>query len=107
MLRDYLDVRANLHGGVDNWLNVVEIKFFLHIYVFIGANIGLALFVGVIVANYNENRSDHAALLTVAQKQWQDLLQRIQLTTPKKIPPLPSCKASNHRHSKLLYTDSY
>jgi hypothetical protein len=106
VLRDYLDVRANLHGGVDNWLNVVEIKFFLHIYVFIGANIGLALFVGVIVANYNENRSDHAALLTVAQKQWQDLLQRIQLTTPKKIPPLPSYSNKVRYYLYLFVSDS-
>ena len=87
-----MDLKAELHGGFDNWLNLIELKVFLHIYIFIGANIGLALFVGVIVANYNENRSDHAALLTVGQKQWQDLQQRISLTTPKKIPPIPSCE---------------
>lgn len=29
---------------------------FIHIYVFIGCMIGLTLFVGVVIANYTENR---------------------------------------------------
>ena len=91
-LRDYLDVKVETHNGPSDIVNQLELKFVLHLYVFIGANLGLALFVGVIVANYNENKSNHAALLTVGQKQWLDLLQIIQLTSPKKIPPAPPCE---------------
>ena len=91
-LRDYVDVRVDIHQDIHDFVNQLELKTFLHLYVFIGANLGLTLFVGVIVANYNENRSNHAALLTVGQKQWLDLLQRIQLTAPKKIPPAPPCE---------------
>ena len=35
---------------------------FIHMYVFIGSMIGLTLFVGVVIANYRENRG--TALLT-------------------------------------------
>lgn len=35
---------------------------FIHIYVFIGCMIGLTLFVGVIIANYSENRVDSRPL---------------------------------------------
>ena len=95
-LRDYLDVKVDIHNNASDIVNQIELKTLLHLYVFIGANLGLTLFVGVIVANYNENKSTHAALLTVGQKQWLDLLQRIQLTAPKKIPPAPPCKLSCH-----------
>jgi len=94
-LRDYMDVRVEIHENTHDFINQFELKTLLHLYVFIGANLGLTLFVGVIVANYNENRSNHAALLTVGQKQWLDLLQRIQLTAPKKIPPAPPCELSH------------
>jgi hypothetical protein len=38
---------------------------YIHMYVFLGSMIGLTLFVGVVIANYRENRG--TALLTVDQ----------------------------------------
>ena len=62
---------------------------YLHIFVFIGVNLGLQLFVGIVVNNFNEHKPDHSALLTVSQKRWQDLTQRISLTRPIKLPLEP------------------
>uniref|UniRef100_A0A914YYD4 Ion transport domain-containing protein n=1 Tax=Panagrolaimus superbus TaxID=310955 RepID=A0A914YYD4_9BILA len=61
---------------------------FLHVYVFMGCMIGLTLFVGVIVANYMENRG--TALLTVDQRRWHDLKARLRMAQPLHIPPKPS-----------------
>lgn len=41
---------------------------YIHIFVFIGCMIGLTLFVGVVIANYSENKG--TALLTVDQRRW-------------------------------------
>ena len=38
---------------------------YIHLYVFLGSMIGLTLFVGVVIANYRENKG--TALLTVDQ----------------------------------------
>ncbi|KHN81661.1 Sodium leak channel non-selective protein, partial [Toxocara canis] len=61
---------------------------FIHIYVFIGCMIGLTLFVGVVIANYTENRG--TALLTVDQRRWHDLKARLKMAQPLHVPPKPS-----------------
>ncbi|KAL3309093.1 hypothetical protein Ciccas_012363, partial [Cichlidogyrus casuarinus] len=60
---------------------------YIHLFVFIGCLIGLTLFVGVVIANYSENKG--TALLTVDQRRWLDLKGRIKLTQPLHIPPRP------------------
>lgn len=54
-------------------LNLFEIilqvhAIYIHIYIFLGCMIGLTLFVGVVIANYSENKG--TALLTVDQRRW-------------------------------------
>ncbi|OAF67513.1 hypothetical protein A3Q56_04742 [Intoshia linei] len=49
--------------------------------------IGLTLFVGVVIANYSENKG--TALLTVDQKRWKYLVGRIKLSQPLQTPPRP------------------
>ncbi|KAI6235562.1 Sodium leak channel non-selective protein [Aphelenchoides besseyi] len=61
---------------------------FIHFYVFIGSMIGITLFVGVVVANYMENRG--TALLTVDQRRWHDLKARLRMAQPLHVPPKPS-----------------
>lgn len=77
---------------------------FIHIYVFIGCMIGLTLFVGVVIANYTENRVSSititikmisnklqgTALLTVDQRRWHDLKARLKMAQPLHVPPKPS-----------------
>ena len=70
-------------------LLVIYINVYLHVFVFFAVTIGLQLFVGIIVSSFNENKSEHSGLLTVSQKRWIDLLRRIQLTRPVKLPPEP------------------
>ncbi|KAK6025083.1 hypothetical protein OSTOST_09027, partial [Ostertagia ostertagi] len=50
--------------------------------------IGLTLFVGVVIANYTENRG--TALLTVDQRRWHDLKARLKMAQPLHVPPKPS-----------------
>ncbi|VDN11503.1 unnamed protein product [Dibothriocephalus latus] len=66
---------------------------YIHLFVFIGCMIGLTLFVGVVIANYKENKG--TALLTVDQRRWLDLKGRIKLTQPLHIPPRPSMSESS------------
>ena len=66
------------------------LKIYLHVFVFVGVNLGLQLFVGIVVTNFNEHKPDHSALLSVSQKRWTDLMQSIALTQPIKSPPQPS-----------------
>ncbi|KAI6177079.1 Sodium leak channel non-selective protein [Aphelenchoides bicaudatus] len=61
---------------------------FIHIYVFLGSMIGITLFVGVVVANYMQNRG--TALLTVDQRRWHDLKARLRMAQPLHVPPKPS-----------------
>ena len=60
---------------------------YIHAFVFIGCQIGLTLFVGVVVSNYLVNKG--TALLTVDQRRWLDLKGRIRLTQPLHTPPRP------------------
>jgi len=90
-VRDFLmnnDDALYLDIGEENLL-VLYINAYLHVFVFFAVTIGLQLFVGIIVSSFNENKSEHSGLLTVSQKRWIDLLRRIQLTRPVKLPPEP------------------
>lgn len=83
------------------WLDIRDVliarqglvhSIYVHIYVFLGCMIGLTLFVGVVIANYSENRG--TALLTVDQRRWCDLRKRIKIAQPLHLPPRPD-------HSRL------
>ncbi|CAF3650795.1 unnamed protein product, partial [Rotaria sp. Silwood1] len=82
--------------SLEGWLDIRDIimermgpehVIFVHIFVFIGTLIGLTLFVGVVIANYSENKG--TALLTVDQRRWMDLKGRIKLAQPLRGPPRP------------------
>ncbi|XP_055338737.1 sodium leak channel NALCN-like isoform X1 [Paramacrobiotus metropolitanus] len=60
---------------------------YVHIYVFLGSMIGLTLFVGVVIANYSENKG--TALLTVDQRRWCDLKKRLKIAQPLHLPSRP------------------
>lgn len=82
----------NASNFIDNYYFLITMKYmrvYLHVFVFLGVNLGLQLFVGIVVNNFNEHKPDHSALLTVSQKRWQDLVERIALTRPIKQPPEP------------------
>ncbi|XP_032878993.1 sodium leak channel non-selective protein isoform X2 [Amblyraja radiata] len=53
---------------------------YIHVFVFLGCMIGLTLFVGVVIANFNENKG--TALLTVDQRRWEDLKSRLKIAQP-------------------------
>ena len=76
-VRDILTKRVGWVGSV-----------YLHLYVFIACLIGLTLFIGVIVSNFNENKG--IALYTVEQKRWEDLKKRLELAQPLHMPPRPT-----------------
>nr|XP_039260022.1 sodium leak channel non-selective protein-like isoform X1 [Styela clava] len=61
---------------------------YIHIFVFLGSMVGLTLFIGVVIANYNENKG--TALLTVDQKRWENLKCRLKLAQPLHLPPRPT-----------------
>ncbi|CAG5136606.1 unnamed protein product, partial [Candidula unifasciata] len=82
--------------SLEGWLEVRDViidrvgpseAIYIHFFVFIGYMIGLTLFVGVVIANYSENKG--TALLTVDQRRWLDLKGRIKLAQPLHIPPRP------------------
>ncbi|XP_078311875.1 sodium leak channel NALCN-like isoform X4 [Crassostrea virginica] len=82
--------------SLEGWLEVrdviiervgLEYAIYVHVFVFMGYMIGLTLFVGVVIANYSENKG--TALLTVDQRRWLDLKGRIKLAQPLHIPPRP------------------
>ncbi|KAK3584758.1 hypothetical protein CHS0354_002278 [Potamilus streckersoni] len=82
--------------SLEGWLEVRDViidrvgpihAIYVHVFVFIGYMIGLTLFVGVVIANYSENKG--TALLTVDQRRWLDLKGRIKLAQPLHIPPRP------------------
>merc|ERR1719282_966986 len=60
---------------------------YIHLYIFLGSMIGLTLFVGVVIANYRENKG--TALLTVDQMRWSDLKKRLKIAQPLHVPPKP------------------
>lgn len=74
-LEGWLEVRDVIQAVV-----APEYSLYVHIYVLIGSMIGLTLFVGVIVMNFNEKKG--IALLTVDQRRWQDLKKRLRLAQP-------------------------
>nr|CAH7755462.1 unnamed protein product [Callosobruchus chinensis] len=63
---------------------------YIHVYIFLGCMIGLTLFVGVVIANYSENKG--TALLTVDQRRWCDLKKRLKIAQPLHLPPRPDGK---------------
>ncbi|XP_065924032.1 sodium leak channel NALCN isoform X6 [Magallana gigas] len=82
--------------SLEGWLEVRDViiervgpehAIYVHVFVFMGYMIGLTLFVGVVIANYSENKG--TALLTVDQRRWLDLKGRIKLAQPLHIPPRP------------------
>ncbi|XP_041355861.1 sodium leak channel non-selective protein-like [Gigantopelta aegis] len=82
--------------SLEGWLEIRDViikrvgsveAIYIHLFVFLGYMIGLTLFVGVVVANYSENKG--TALLTVDQRRWMDLKGRIKLAQPLHIPPRP------------------
>ncbi|KAK7076029.1 hypothetical protein SK128_019150 [Halocaridina rubra] len=75
-IRDVLRIRL---GGAST--------IYIHIFVFLGCMIGLTLFVGVVIANYSENKG--TALLTVDQRRWCDLKKRLKIAQPLHLPPRP------------------
>ncbi|XP_076454223.1 sodium leak channel NALCN-like [Babylonia areolata] len=86
--------------SLEGWLEVRDViisrvgaaeAIYIHLFVFIGYMIGLTLFVGVVIANYSENKG--TALLTVDQRRWLDLKGRIKLAQPLHIPPRPERSA--------------
>lgn len=81
-LEGWLEVRDVIRDTVGSSYAV-----FVHIYVLFGSMIGLTLFVGVVVTNFNEHKG--IALLTVDQRRWQDLKKRLRLAQPLHLPPRP------------------
>ena len=81
-LEGWLEVRDVIQAVVAE-----EYSLYVHIYVLIGSMVGLTLFVGVIVMNFNEKKG--IALLTVDQRRWQDLKKRLRLAQPLHIAPRP------------------
>ncbi|KAL3268371.1 hypothetical protein HHI36_007487 [Cryptolaemus montrouzieri] len=81
------------------WLDVRDVlikalgpvhAIYIHVYIFLGCMIGLTLFVGVVIANYSENKG--TALLTVDQRRWCDLKKRLKIAQPLHLPPRPDGK---------------
>lgn len=70
---------------------------YIHIFVFLGCMIGLTLFVGVVIANYSENKG--TALLTVDQRRWCDLKKRLKIAQPLHLPPRPD----GHKFRAFIY----
>ena len=81
-LEGWTDVRDILEEQI-GWMA----SLYPHIYVFFACLIGLTLFIGVIVNNFNENKG--TALLTVEQKRWKDLKKKLELAQPLHLPPKP------------------
>ncbi|XP_076062882.1 sodium leak channel non-selective protein na isoform X2 [Oratosquilla oratoria] len=82
------------------WLDIREVlikrlgtssAIYIHLFVFLGCMIGLTLFVGVVIANYSENKG--TALLTVDQRRWCDLKKRLKIAQPLHLPPRPDGRA--------------
>ena len=65
-------------------------SFYMHTYVFLAVNMVLQLLLGIVVNNFNEHKAGHSFLLSVQQSRWSELLQRIALQRPYKLPKEPS-----------------
>ena len=64
-------------------------KIYIHTFVFFAVNIGLQLFLGIVVKNFNEHKPGHSFLMSVEQKRWVELMQRVSLQRPDKLPQEP------------------
>uniref|UniRef100_T1INA8 Ion transport domain-containing protein n=1 Tax=Strigamia maritima TaxID=126957 RepID=T1INA8_STRMM len=92
--------------SLEGWLDIRDIiidrmgylhAIYIHIFVFLGCMIGLTLFVGVVIANYSENKG--TALLTVDQRRWCDLKKRLKIAQPLHLPPRPD----GHKFRAFIY----
>ncbi|XP_071581667.1 sodium leak channel NALCN-like isoform X2 [Temnothorax nylanderi] len=83
--KGWLDVRDVLIKALGPFHSI-----YIHIYIFLGCMIGLTLFVGVVIANYSENKG--TALLTVDQRRWCDLKKRLKIAQPLHLLPRPDGK---------------
>ncbi|TSU62977.1 Sodium leak channel non-selective protein [Bagarius yarrelli] len=81
-LKGWVEVRDVIIHRVDPTHGI-----YIHVFVFLGCMIGLTLFVGVVIANFNENKG--TALLTVDQRRWEDLKSRLKIAQPLHLPPRP------------------
>lgn len=81
-LEGWTEVRDILESRVGAYASL-----YLHVYVFLACLIGLSLFIGVVVSNFDENKG--TALLTVDQRRWEDLKKRLKLSQPIHLPPRP------------------
>lgn len=79
----------NLFEGRENDTSAWYMHFYIHIYIFLAVNLGLQLFLGVVVNNFNEHKPGHRFLLSVDQNRWIELMQRISLQRPYKLPYEP------------------
>ncbi len=77
---------------MDNHNNLFPFQYmnlYIHTFVFFAVNIGLQLFLGIVVNNFNEHKPGHTFLLTVEQNRWSELMQRVSLQRPDKLPDKP------------------
>jgi hypothetical protein len=102
--------------SLEGWLdirNVIEDQkklgtlygFYIHGYVLLACMIGIALFVGVVVNNFNENKG--TALLTVDQRRWEDLRKRLRLAQPLHLPLRPDDSPVRSRLYDFLQSTLY
>ncbi|XP_028403824.1 sodium leak channel non-selective protein-like [Dendronephthya gigantea] len=102
--------------SLEGWLdirNVIEDQknlgtlygFYIHGYVLLACMIGLAMFVGVVVNNFNENKG--TALLTVDQRRWEDLRKRLRLAQPLHLPLRPDDSPVRSRLYDFLQSTLY
>ena len=78
-------------------------QFYIHTYVFFAVNLGLQLFLGIVINNFNEHKPGHSFLLSVDQNRWVELMQRISLQRPYKLPQEPRKYASIHAVCKTMH----
>ncbi|XP_047127519.1 sodium leak channel NALCN [Hydra vulgaris] len=81
-LEGWTDVRDTIKDQT-GWVGIL----YPHAYVVAACLLGLTLFIGVIVSNFNETKG--TALLTVEQKRWKDLKKKLELAQPLHLPPRP------------------
>ena len=100
--------------SLEGWTEVRDIltkqyswyaSIYIHVYVFLACLIGLTLFIGVVVSNFNENKG--TALHTVDQRRWEDLKKRLKLAQPIHIPPRPENNEQRGKIYDFLQTNVY
>lgn len=99
-LEGWLDIRNVIERSLDTFFG-----FYIHAYVLVGCMIGLALFVGVVVNNFNEKKG--TALLTVDQRRWEDLRKRLRLAQPLHLPLRPDDSAIRSTLYDLTQSSHY